>query len=257
MKIININVNGIRSAAKKNFFAWAFDQQPDLICLQEVRAPASVINNPLFHLDGYTIYSFEAQKNGYSGVTVYAKKQPKNIIKGLGWPSADNEGRYLQLDFEHFKIANIYLPSGGSSETRQIVKYDFLENYQKILAQQIAEPLPYIICGDFNIAHNNIDIKNWRANQKCSGFLPAERAWLDLIFNNLGFIDVYRFKNPDKAEYTWWSNFGNAWHNNVGWRIDYQIVSPQLKDKIISTAIYRKEKFSDHAPVIVEYDIEL
>lgn len=255
MKIINANVNGIRSAVKKNFLNWVKTQQADLICLQEVRAPISLLDNPLFQLDGYMIYSVEAQKSGYSGVTIYSKIEPQNIIYGLGWPIADNEGRYLQLDFKHFKIANIYIPSGTSGDLRQSIKYDFLKNYQKMLATQISDPVPYIICGDFNIAHNNIDIKNWRSNQKHSGFLPEERAWLDLIFNKIGFIDAYRFKNPDKVEYTWWSNFANAWNNNVGWRIDYQIISPQLKNKIISTEIYRQEKFSDHAPLIINYDI--
>lgn len=256
MKVINVNVNGIRSAAKKNFFVWLQTQQAELVCLQEVRAPVALVeNDQSFHLSGYNIYSVAAQKSGYSGVTIYSKLKPQNIIQNLGWPIADEEGRYLQLDFEQFKIANIYIPSGTFGEIRQNVKYDFLHNYQKILAAQVKEPLPFIICGDFNIAHRNIDIKNWRTNQRHSGFLPPERAWLDTIFDNIGFVDAYRFKNPDKVEYTWWSNFANAWKNNVGWRIDYQIVSPQLKNKIISTEIYRQEKFSDHAPLIINYDI--
>ena len=255
IKVITVNLNGIRSAGKKNFFAWVVAQQADLICIQEVRATEKQLNDPAFHLDGYTVYSSHAQKSGYSGVAIYCKNPPKNIISGLGWPIADDEGRYIQLDFENFKIANIYIPSGTSGDLRQSIKYDFLKLYQEILAKQIQESIPYIICGDFNIAHRNIDIKNWRTNQKHSGFLPEERAWLDLIFDQIGFIDVYRFKNPDKIEYTWWSNFANSWNNNVGWRIDYQIASPQLKNKIISTEIYRQEKFSDHAPLIIEYDI--
>jgi len=157
--------------------------------------------------------------------------------------------------FDNLKIANIYIPSGTSGELRQQVKYDFLTKYKQILLKQIKELKPYIICGDFNIAHNNIDIKNWRNNQKNSGFLPEERAWLDNVFKEVGFVDAYRFKNPDKVEYTWWSNRANAWNNNVGWRIDYQIISPKIKNKIISTEIYRKEKFPDHAPLIINYDL--
>ncbi len=255
MKVINCNVNGIRSAAKKKFFTWAKTQKADFICLQEVRAQQNQIIGAEFELPGYSSYFIHAKKNGYSGVAIYAKIEPEKIIKGLEIPFIDEEARYLQLDFAKFKLATIYVPSGTSGELRQNLKYKFLEIYQQILAKQINEKLPYIICGDFNIAHRNIDIKNWKSNQKHSGFLPEERVWLDLIFDKIGFVDAYRYKNPDKIEYTWWSNFGNAWANNVGWRIDYQIISPQLKDRIISTEIYREEKFSDHAPLIIEYDI--
>jgi exodeoxyribonuclease-3 len=257
MKIITINVNGIRSAAKKKFFDWISQEKADFICLQEVRAPKDQLTNKNLHIAGYDLYSFEAQKKGYSGVAIYSKHTPNNIIKGLGSPLIDNEGRYIQLDFNNLKIASIYLPSGTSGNARQEIKYDCLKYYQKILSKQLKESVPYIICGDFNIAHNNIDLKNWRANQKHSGFLPEERAWLDVVFDQIGFVDAYRFKNPDKAEYTWWSNFANSWVNNVGWRIDYQVISPQLKHKIISTEIYRQEKFSDHAPLIINYDFAL
>ena len=253
-KVISANVNGIRSAAKKKFFQWVARQQADVICLQETRANLQQIDATCF-LQGYNVYFSDSEKKGYSGVASYSKRTPAQIIKHIGWPVADNEGRYLQLVFDDLKITNIYIPSGTSGDARQTIKYDFLEQYQKILIKQIKEQDPYIICGDFNIAHNNIDIKNWRTNQKNSGFLPAERAWLDNLFQEIGFIDAYRFKNPDKVEYTWWSNRANAWNNNVGWRIDYQIVSPQLKNKIISTEIYRKEKFSDHAPLIINYNL--
>ncbi len=257
LKIININVNGIRSAIKKNFFDWVVKQQADLICLQEIRASIVQLTDPKFSLEGYHTYFCCAEQSGYSGVAIYSKHVPKNVIKGLGWPIADNEGRYLQLDFENLKIANIYIPSGTSGDLRQNIKYDFLDRYKKILSKQLTESMPYVICGDFNIAHHNIDIKNWRTNQKNSGFLPEERAWLDVVFDQIGFVDAYRFKNPDKVEYTWWSNRANAWNNNVGWRIDYQIISPQLKNKIISTEVYRQEKFSDHAPLIIKYDMSI
>lgn len=256
IKIININVNGIRSAVKKNFLPWLEKQNADLVCLQEVRMPIDLLQSSTsLHPPGYYVYSVAAQKNGYSGVTIFSKHKPNNVITTLGWPVADLEGRYIQLDFDNFKIANIYIPSGTSGELRQSIKYEFLNNYQKVLENNIKDSLPFIICGDFNIAHRNIDLKNWKANQKSSGFLPQERAWLDLVFDNIGFVDAYRFKNPEKVAYTWWSNFGKAWENNIGWRIDYQIITPQLKNQIISTEIYRQEKFSDHAPVIIEYVI--
>lgn len=255
MKVINFNVNGIRSAAKKKFFDWVKTKNADFICLQETRIQDIQLNERLFNLPGYSSYFVHAKKNGYSGVAIYTKTKPQKIIKGLNIPCIDEEGRYLQLDFAKFKLVNVYVPSGTSGDVRQKFKYDFLKIYQKILCKQIKEPLPYIICGDFNIAHKNIDIKNWKSNQKHSGFLPAERAWLDLIFDQIGFVDAYRYKNPNKIEYTWWSNFRNAWQNNVGWRIDYQIVSPGLKALIIDTEIYREEKFSDHAPLIIEYGI--
>lgn len=253
-KVISINVNGIRSAAKKHFFTWVVTQKADIICLQETKANLDHLDANCF-LPDYHAYFCAAEKKGYSGVAIYAKKTPNKISKQLGWQTVDQEGRYLQLDFDNVKIASIYIPSGTSGELRQQVKYDFLTKYKQILLQQIKELTPYIICGDFNIAHNNIDIKNWRTNQKNSGFLPEERAWLDNVFQEVGFVDAYRFKNPDRVEYTWWSNRANAWNNNVGWRIDYQIISPVIKNKIISTEIYREQKFSDHAPLIIHYDL--
>ena len=182
MKVINCNVNGIRSALKKKFFTWAKTQKADFICLQEVRAQENQIIGAEFELPGHSSYFIHAKKNGYSGVAIYAKIEPEKIIQGLDIPFIDEEARYLQLDFTKFKLVTIYVPSGTSGELRQNLKYKFLEIYQQILAKQIKEQLPYIICGDFNIAHRNIDIKNWKSNQKHSGFLPEERAWLDLIF---------------------------------------------------------------------------
>lgn len=255
MKVITVNVNGIRSAASKGFFEWVKQQNADIVCLQEVRADLSQLTDKIFYPDNYIVNFVCGNKKGYSGVAIYSKNQPDNIITQLGWETADNEGRYLQADFGNLSIASVYLPSGTSGEQRQEIKYDFLDRYLLVLEQQIKQPRNYIICGDFNIAHKNIDLKNWRSNQKHSGFLPLERAWLDKLFDQVGFIDAYRYYNPSKIEYTWWSNFGKAWENNTGWRIDYHIISPLLADKIISTEIYRDKKFSDHAPLIINYDI--
>ncbi|PCH57518.1 MAG: exodeoxyribonuclease III [Legionellales bacterium] len=254
MRIISVNVNGIRATAKKGFFTWLADQDADIICLQEIKAHRDQLVDSIFYPTGYEHYFFSAEKKGYSGVAVYSKHKPTNVSTGLGWEMADTEGRYLQLDFGNLSVASIYVPSGTSSTERQELKYDFLQRYEKILSKQLKESRDYIICGDVNIVHQEIDIKNWRNNQKNSGCLPEERAWLDKLFNEIGYIDTFREKYPDKIQYTWWSNRANSWNNNVGWRIDYQLATPGLKDKIIEATVYREQQFSDHAPLIVDYD---
>jgi exodeoxyribonuclease-3 len=174
-------------------------------------------------------------------------------VTGLGWSSADTEGRYVQADFGTLSVASIYLPSGSSSEQAQQKKFEFLERYLPVLQQQAQDGREYILCGDWNIAHQPIDLKNWKANQKNSGFLPEERAWLDTLFNDIGFVDAFRVVNTEPDQYTWWSNRGQAWAKNVGWRIDYQIVSPSLRSKVKRVAIYKDERFSDHAPLVMDY----
>jgi exodeoxyribonuclease-3 len=225
--------------------------------MQETKAHNHQLTNEIFKPRGYYAYFVDAQKKGYSGVGIYTKNKPLEIRQHLGWDHADNEGRYLQLDFKNLSIASIYLPSGTSGEERQEVKYDFMEKYLKILKKNRKNGKSHIICGDFNIAHKEIDLKNWRSNQQSSGFLPDERAWLDAVFGKIGYVDSFRYKYPDKEQYTWWSHRARAWENNVGWRLDYQIVTPELAPKILETQVYRKEKFSDHAPFIVDYDLTI
>ena len=252
-RVITFNLNGIRAAARKGFFAWLEQQNADIVCFQETKAQEHQLVDPIFKPNGYHTYFFDAEKKGYSGVAIYSKQLPLAISTGLGWHTADTEGRYIQADFNNLSVASLYLPSGTSSPARQQIKYDFLDQYLSILKTQISDNKQYILCGDWNIAHTKIDLKNWQSNQKNSGFLPAERAWLDTLFNSVGFVDAFRHKNPDKIEYTWWSARTRAWESNVGWRIDYQIISPGLKDKIIQTSTYRGEQFSDHAPFVVDY----
>jgi exodeoxyribonuclease-3 len=254
MRIITVNVNGIRSAAKKGFFTWLEAQNADVVCLQETRASDEQLTDKLFHPHGFYSYFSHAHKKGYSGVALYSKKEPDQITHGLGWDIADTEGRYIEARFNNLHIASVYLPSGTSGDERQKIKYAFLDHYMEVLKKQITSKKQFILCGDWNIAHKNIDIKNWRTNQKNSGFLPEERAWLDVLFDEIGFVDAYRYFNPDKVQYTWWSNRGQAWANNTGWRIDYQIITPGLAAKITHTDVYRSEKFSDHAPLIIDYD---
>lgn len=257
MRVISANLNGIRSAANKGFFNWLAHQDADAVCLQEVRAPEEQLTDKIFRPEGYHCYYSIVEKKGYSGVAIYSKKKPDEIIHGLGWHH-DNEGRYIEARFGKLRIASLYLPSGTSGDERQAVKYEFMDKYLKVLKKQINDGHEYIICGDWNIAHKEIDLKNWRNNQKNSGFLPEERAWMDLVFDQVGFVDAYRHVNPTKEQYTWWSNRSpTAWEKNVGWRIDYQVITPGLAKKIKHTDVYRAKKFSDHAPVIIDYSLSL
>jgi exodeoxyribonuclease-3 len=254
-RIITANINGIRSAAKKGFFDWMLAQNADVICLQEVKAQEADLQAALFHPEGYYNYFHCAEKKGYSGVAIYSRHKPINVVTGLGWTEADQEGRYIELDFGKICVASLYMPSGTSSEVRQTVKFAFLELYAKHLHELRKQGKEYIICGDWNIAHKQIDLKNWRGNQKNSGFLPEERAWMDVLLGEMGFIDAFRQVNQEAEQYTWWSHRGQAWLKNVGWRIDYQVVTPGLKAAIKEVSIYKEQRFSDHAPLIIDYDI--
>lgn len=257
LKVITANLNGIRSAVRKGFFTWLHNQNADVVCVQELKAQEADIADEQFRLEGYHGHFHYAQKKGYSGVAVYSRIKPQNVVTGLGWEVADNEGRYVAIDLGKVWVASLYLPSGTSGEGRQEVKYDFLDRYALYLDDLKKKGQELILCGDWNIAHREIDLKNWKTNQKNSGFLPAERAWLDKLFNEMGFVDTFRVINQEAEQYTWWSHRGQAWAKNVGWRIDYQIVTPNLKSAVKSVAIYKEERFSDHAPLIVEYDMSV
>ncbi len=254
MRIITFNVNGVRSAARKGFFDWLAKQDADVVCLQETKAQAGQIEDAVYWPEGYQCYYLDAEKKGYSGVALYARKEPDEVIQGLGWSDMDAEGRYLEARFGNLSVVSLYLPSGSSSEERQRIKFGFLDRFMPYLRQCSQSGRDYIICGDWNIAHKNIDLKNWRSNQKNSGFLPEERAWMDRLFGPENWLDAFRVVNQEAEQYTWWSNRGQAWAKNVGWRIDYQVVSPSLKDKIRGASIYKDERFSDHAPLILDYD---
>jgi exodeoxyribonuclease-3 len=257
MRIITINLNGIRSAAKKGVFDWLRTENADIICMQETRAHQAQLTESHYYLSDYSYYFCEAEKKGYSGVAIYSRVKPTAIKKELGWPLADQEGRFLQVDFANLSVISLYLPSGTSGEQRQAMKYQFMDKFTEYLLEIKQQEREYVLCGDWNIAHQPIDLKNWRGNQKNSGFLPEERAWLDTLFNDIGFVDAFRVLNQDPEQYTWWSNRGRAWENNVGWRIDYQIVTPGLKNTLKNATIYKEKRFSDHAPLIIEYDINL
>jgi exodeoxyribonuclease-3 len=258
MRVITANVNGIRAAAKKGFFDWLNRQKADVVCLQETKAQEHQLDDrSLFYPKGYHCYYFDAEKKGYSGVAIFTRNQPDKIVTGLGWDHVDREGRWIQVDFGKLSIASLYLPSGSTSEARQVNKLKFMDRFLNDLKAMRRKRRDYIICGDFNIVHKEIDIRNWKSNQKNSGCTPLERAWLDKLFDKVGFVDAFRVVNQKPDQYTWWSNRGNARANNVGWRIDYQIITPGLKDRVLKARIYKDRWFSDHAPLIMDYDLEL
>lgn len=252
-RVITLNLNGIRSAAKKGFFAWMQQQNADVICLQEIKAQENDLADQVFQPNGYHCFYSYAEKKGYSGVAIYTKQKPFNVKTNIGWPLSDQEGRYIEVEFEKVNVASLYLPSGTSGEERQAIKYQFLNYYADMLKKMRQASREFIICGDWNIAHQQIDLKNWRGNQKNSGFLPEERTWMDQLFGTLGYVDAFRVVNQEAEQYTWWSNRGQAWAKNVGWRIDYQVITPGLKNAVNSVAIYKDQRFSDHAPLIVDY----
>lgn len=257
MRVITLNVNGIRSAVAKGFFTWLRRQNADVICLQELKAQVPQLQSKVYLLSGYHAYFHDAEKKGYSGVALYCRREPDNVRVGLGWPDMDAEGRFIQADFGKLSIVSVYLPSGSSSAERQAVKYSFMDRFLPVLRSLRKDGREYILCGDWNIAHRKIDLKNWRGNQKNSGFLPEERAWMDKLFDEVGFIDVFRQLNQKEEQYTWWSNRGQAWAKNVGWRIDYQVATPGIAKTAVAESIYKRRRFSDHAPLIIDYDYEL
>ncbi|MDR1064526.1 MAG: exodeoxyribonuclease III [Azoarcus sp.] len=257
MRIVTANLNGIRSATGKGFFDWLASVEADVVCVQELKAQAGDLTPAMRAPAGWDGWFSYAIKKGYSGVGVYSRHPPARIVEGLGMPDIDDEGRYLQLDFPALSVVSLYLPSGSSSPERQAVKFDFMERFLPHLAQLAASGREFIICGDWNIAHREIDLKNWKSNQGNSGFLPEERAWLSRVFDELGWVDVYRRLYPEAGPegYTWWSHRGQAWARNVGWRIDYQIATAAAAARACRAAVYKEQRFSDHAPLIVDYDI--
>lgn len=257
MRVITANVNGIRSAAKKGFFEWLATQDADIVCLQETKAQEGQLHPELYYPAGYHCRYFDAQKKGYSGVAIYCRRKPDQIVTGLGWERADNEGRYIQADFGKLSVASFYLPSGSSSPERHEDKLRFMDKMKNELKRMRRKGHEFVICGDWNTVHKEIDIRNFKSNQKNSGCTPPEREWIDDLFVNDGWVDAFRVVDDRAEQYTWWSNRGQAWAKNVGWRIDYQIISPGLKDSVRAAHIYKDQRFSDHAPLIIDYDYDL
>jgi len=256
MKIITANLNGIRAATRKGFWGWFDEQDADILCLQELKAHAHQIPDEA-KPDGYHHYYHFAEKAGYSGVALYSRQKPDAVYIGLtsidsstDWSDMDAEGRFVQVDFGNLSVISAYFPSGSSSEERQAIKMTFLERFLPFISSLKKQGREVILCGDINIAHNNIDLKNWKGNKKNSGFLPEERAWMDELFDKKGFVDAFRAIYPEKEQYSWWSNRGKARENNVGWRIDYHICTPDTAKRFTEFSVYTDNWFSDHAPIV-------
>lgn len=255
MRIVTFNANGLRSAARRGFFRWFARQRADVLCVQELKAQEVQLADREFHARGFHRVCQPAIRPGYSGVALYAREEPREIVRAIGEPEFDAEGRYVEARFADVAVASLYFPSGSSSPARQEAKFRFLAAFDRRLRELASVGLPFVFCGDFNMAHRNIDLKNWRANQDYPGFTPPERAWLDSLFVERGYVDAFRAVNPASEQYTWWSNRGQAWANNTGWRIDYQVVSPGAHGlRPVRAAIYKAQRFSDHAPLIVDYE---
>jgi exodeoxyribonuclease III len=255
MRVITVNVCGIRSAAGKGLFRWLRRQDADFICLQETKSQEHQLAGHDVQLAGYHSFFCDAQQPGYAGVALYSRDKPAKVVRGFGTHEFDREGRYLEAQVGNLSIVSLYAPSGSAGPHRQASKFRFLEDFSAHLASLRRRRRHYIISGDWNIAHREIDLRNWKANRKNSGFLPEERAWLDQLFSAGGYVDAFREVRAQPDLYTWWSNRGQARANNVGWRIDYQIVSRGLAGKAHAASIYTAKRFSDHAPLIMDYKL--
>ncbi|HMN57529.1 MAG TPA: exodeoxyribonuclease III [Ottowia sp.] len=261
-KLTSLNLNGIRSAATKGVEAWLEQHAPDCICVQEVKAQQPDLAGRFEVLAGMQGHFHLAEKKGYAGVGVYTRHAPSDVVTGFGMAEFDAEGRYVELRFDtprrRFSVISCYFPSGSSGPERQEAKFRFLDGFYPVL-QRLKAEREFILCGDVNIAHQQIDLKNWKSNQKNSGFLPEERAWMTRVLTEGGLVDVYRRLQPEAtdAAYTWWSNRGQAYAKNVGWRLDYHLATPAMAERARREAIYKEQKFSDHAPITIEYDWKL
>ena len=255
LRVVTQNLNGIRSAARKGWLEWISAQQAQVVCVQEVKAQLDDLDDGMKSIGRARGHFHFADKKGYSGVGLYAARKPRLIRTGFGSSEFDAEGRYIEADFGTYAVISLYVPSGSSSDERSRAKFVFMAQFKRHLLELKASGREIILCGDWNVAHKEIDLKNWRSNQTNSGFLPEERLWLTEIFDQLGFVDVFRRLDDRAEQYTWWSNRGQAWLKNVGWRLDYQIATPGIAGKARRAEIYKAQRFSDHAPLIVDYAV--
>ncbi|MBV8530212.1 MAG: exodeoxyribonuclease III [Candidatus Eremiobacteraeota bacterium] len=255
MRVITLNVNGIRSAQRRGFFQWMQAQDADVVCMQETRAQEHQL--PLdAGLPGYTAVFVDARRRGYSGVALYSRVEPRAIRRTLGWDDVDSEGRFVQADLGAISVSSLYVPSGITGPARQAFKMSFLERRLAVLAQLRHSHGHHIVCGDFNIAHKSMDTYSPARNRHVSGSLPEERAWMDALVDRVGWVDAFRLVNREPKQYTWWSNWPAAWERNLGWRLDYQMITPALAAGVRSASIYKGARFSDHAPLTVDYEIQ-
>jgi exodeoxyribonuclease III len=263
-RLVTLNLNGIRSAASKGFESWVAEVGADCMGVQEVKAQADDVAGRFDAVAGMAGHFHFAEKKGYSGVGLYTRKKPTELIVGIGNREFDAEGRYVEARFDNPKrsglpklsVISCYFPSGSSGEERQLAKFRFLARMTPHL-QRLKKEREFILVGDVNIAHKEIDLRNWKSNQKNSGFTPEERAWMSHTLDEVGLVDVFRTLNPNPDQYTWWSNRGQAWANNVGWRLDYHLATPGVAAKARAEHIYLAQRFSDHAPLVIDYAFRL
>jgi exodeoxyribonuclease-3 len=261
-KLTSLNLNGIRSATTKGVEAWLAQENPDCICVQEVKAQAPDVAGKFEELAGLKGHFHFAQKKGYSGVGVYTRHEPSDVVIGFDGDEFDAEGRYAEVRFDtpsrKLSVISVYFPSGSSGPERQEAKFRFLDKMYPHLMALKAER-DFVVCSDVNIAHQQADLKNWKGNLKNSGFLPEERNWMTKLTTEGGVVDVYRRLKPETTDdcYTWWSNRGQAYAKNVGWRLDYHLATPAVAEKARTEHIFKGAKFSDHAPITIGYDLSL
>lgn len=255
LRIITLNLNGIRSAWSKGVLPWVAAQNADFVCLQELKAQEDDLTEDMKVPDGMRAYYHAAERKGYSGVGLWCRHEPDNVMAGLGNAEFDAEGRYLRADFGKLSVISLYLPSGSSSPERQEAKFRFMDFFYPHLMELAQSGRDVVVCGDWNIAHQEIDLKNWKSNRKNSGFLPEERTWIAHLLEGESWRDVYRLLHPESTDecYTWWSNRGQAWAKNVGWRLDYQLATPRLAATAKTASIHKAQRFSDHAPLTIDY----
>jgi len=260
MRIVTFNANGLRSAASKGFFGWFAQQDADLLCVQETKAQEHQLTGEAGTKngccpDGYKAWFRDATtKKGYSGVAIYARREPDDVRTAIGWDAFDEEGRYIEARYGNLSVVSMYVPSGSSGELRQGFKFEVMDRLKPVLDTWRRSGRDYVLCGDWNIVRSALDIRNWKSNQKNSGCLPRERDWLNaLCEGSHGWVDTYRALHPERQDYTWWSNRGAARAKNVGWRIDYQLATPSLRDRLVACSIAPSPRFSDHAPYVVDY----
>ena len=257
VRVITANLNGIRSAASKGFFAWLSRQRADVVCLQETKAQLHQLGDPVFHPARFHCHYHDAEKKGYSGTALYARTRPRAFVSGLGVDWIDREGRWLEAHFGNLIAVSLYLPSGSAGDLRQDYKYRVMAALMPRLRTLRDDGRHVIVCGDWNIAPTEADIRNWRGNRKSSGFLPEERAWIARLCDEEGYRDAFRQLPQREHEYTWWSQRGQARAKNVGWRIDHHIATAPLAERVTRTRVHRTRMFSDHAPLIIDYALDI
>ncbi|MGL4316302.1 MAG: exodeoxyribonuclease III [Pseudomonas sp.] len=254
MRIISVNVNGIQGAAERGLLSWLQAQNADVICLQDTRASSFELDDPAFQLDGYFLYAVDAEVPDQGGVALYSRLQPKAVIHGLGFESADRYGRYLQADFDKVSIATLLLPSGQGGDESLNQKFKFIDDFTGYLDKQRRKRREYIYCGSLFVAHQKLDVKNWRDCQQLPGFLAPERAWLDEVIGTMGYVDALREVSREGEQYSWWPDSEQAEMLNLGWRMDYQLLTPGMRRSVRNAKLPRQPRFSQHAPLIVDYD---